>query len=111
MARERGAAASVGDGVMKRIPLTKRETELLVFIKGYSAANKNVAPSMNEMREAMGLKSKSSVYQWVLALELKGHIKRAPNSFRGISVVPEDPFEDISTKDLLDELQRRGVTV
>ena len=55
--------------------MTKRQAKLLEFIREYY--NKNgYSPSYDEMREPMGLASKSMVHSFITSLEKHGKIKR-----------------------------------
>lgn len=91
------------------LPLTPQQARLWRFI-----ASRESAPSFVEMRDAMGLKSKSGVHRMVAALEERGFIRRMPNKARAIEVVegarlPVAPFgmDEIPTSELRAELQRR----
>jgi repressor LexA len=50
-------------------------------------AEKGYAPSYDEIREALGAKSKSSVAALVIKLEERGYIRRMPNLARSIRLV------------------------
>lgn len=50
-------------------------------------------PSYEEMREAMGLKSRSGIHRLILSLEARGHIRRTPNRARAIELLAvRDPI-------------------
>ena len=68
--------------------LTPKLRSLLHFIESYAAENMGVMPSYDNMRESMGLKSKSGVHRMVKSLEYRGHIS-APRKARGISLTPK----------------------
>lgn len=61
--------------------LTERQAQLLAYIKQRISAN-NVAPSYVEMRDHLGLSSKSSVHRLVYSLIDRGHIKIKPGARR-----------------------------
>lgn len=63
--------------------LTAAQLELLDFIKRRIEAN-GYAPSFEEMKEHLGLKSKSGVHRLVRALEDRGHIRTLP--FRACAI-------------------------
>ena len=63
--------------------MTKRQAKLLEFIREYY--NKNgYSPSYDEMREPMGLASKSMVHSVIPSLEKHGKIKRVRHSARSV---------------------------
>lgn len=72
--------------------LTKKQHQLLVFIKERLDAT-GVAPSFEEMKEALELKSKSGIHRLITALEERGFIRRLPHRARALEVVatPELP--------------------
>ena len=65
--------------------LTKKQLELFDFIQKYTADN-GVAPSFDEMRDYMGLKSKSSIHRLISALERKEAVHRIPRQARSIAL-------------------------
>ena len=68
---------------MTQIKMTKRQAKLLEFIREYN--NKNgYSPSYDEMREPMGLSSKSMVHSFISSLEKHGKIKRVRHSARSV---------------------------
>lgn len=72
--------------------LTAKQHQLLVFIQERLADN-GVSPSFDEMKDALGLKSKSGVHRLVNALEERGFIRRMANRARALEVIkmPEKP--------------------
>ncbi len=66
--------------------LTAKQRELLNFLMKYQAEFDH-APSFEEMKEAIGLKSKSGIHRLVSALEERGHIRRLANRARAIEIV------------------------
>ena len=93
-----------------RIGLTKRQAELLAYIETYSATEW-VSPSFEEMKEALGLKSKSGVHRLIEALVERGYINRLPNRARALEVVKAPELKHYSTEALLLELRGRGIVV
>ena len=77
------------------IGLTKRQHDLLRFIQGFMAEHDGVAPSFDEMKEALGLASKSGVHRLVSALEERGFLRRHYHRARAMEVrdVPLSPPE------------------
>src|SRR5213083_2268910 len=66
--------------------LTKKQHELLMYINQRLAAT-GVAPSFDEMKDALALKSKSGVHRLISALEERGFIRRLPNRARALEVL------------------------
>lgn len=68
------------------IMLTKKQRQLLSFIE-LRIDEDGVSPSFDEMKDALGLKSKSGVHRLVKALEERGFIRRLPNRARALEVL------------------------
>ncbi len=66
--------------------LTAKQQQLLLFIDGRLNSG-GVSPSFDEMKDALGLKSKSGVHRLINALEERGFIKRMANRARALEVV------------------------
>lgn len=66
--------------------LTKKQKELLLIIKDRLAKD-SVPPSFDEMKEALGLKSKSGIHRLISGLEERGFIKRLPHRARALEIV------------------------
>lgn len=81
--------------------LTKKQQDLLIFIHERIAQG-DVAPSFDEMREALCLKSKSGIHRLINALVERGFLERLPNKARALNVrrLPEgyEPKEDDVTE-------------
>lgn len=71
--------------------MTHVQQSLLSFIKRYQAANAGVSPSYDEMKDALGLASKSGINRIIRGLEERGMIRRMPNHARMINVVDQSP--------------------
>ena len=65
--------------------LTKKQNELLIYIN-QNIRETGVAPSYEEMREALDLRSKSGIHRLISALEERGFIRRLPHRARAIEV-------------------------
>ena len=65
--------------------LTQKQRDLLILIHE-KLAKGEVAPSFDEMREALGLKSKSGIHRLIGALEERGFLERLPNKARALHV-------------------------
>ena len=70
-----------------KFSVTPKQHKLLEFIDAYCKAHHGVAPSFDQMQEALSLKSKSGVHGLVTALEERGAIRRIPYRCRTITVV------------------------
>ena len=81
--------------------LTKKQHQLLVFIRERMTAD-GIAPSFDEMKEALKLKSKSGIHRLITALEERGFLRRLPHRARALEVVK---LPDNAT----DRLPDRGV--
>lgn len=66
--------------------LTKKQIQLLSYINDKIQEN-GVAPSFDEMKDALGLKSKSGIHRLVGALEERGFLRRMANRARALDVV------------------------
>src|SRR5690242_8290899 len=71
--------------------LTRKQYELLMFINRRLGEG-GVSPSFEEMKDALGLKSKSGIHRLISGLEERGFIRRLPHRARALEVVrlPED---------------------
>lgn len=71
-----------------RMPLTRRQHDILRFFKEYSVAQ-GISPTLDETARHFGL-NKVTIFGHVAELERKGCLRRAaPGVSRGIQVVPE----------------------
>jgi repressor LexA len=66
--------------------LTRKQIELLDFIRTRIDAE-GVPPSFDEMKEALGLKSKSGIHRLITALEERGFIKRMAHRARALDIL------------------------
>ena len=66
--------------------LTRKQSELLDFLVRHSAEH-DVPPSFDEMRDALGLASKSGIHRLVSGLEERGYIRRLANRARAIEIL------------------------
>ena len=71
--------------------MTKNAKKLLEFLRKYIEKNK-ISPNYEEMKEHMGLKSKSSIFQYLEYLEELGHIKKDKLKSRSIELNSVIPF-------------------
>ena len=73
--------------------LTAKQRDLLNFLKRYQDEFDH-APSFDEMKDAIGLKSKSGIHRLVSALEERGHIRRLANRARAIEIIETPTASD-----------------
>lgn len=66
--------------------LTRKQRELLQFIQD-RLGETGVSPSFDEMKDALGLKSKSGVHRLITGLEERGFIRRLPHRARALEVM------------------------
>ena len=66
--------------------LTRKQSELLTYLSGHMQQH-DVPPSFDEMRDALGLASKSGVHRLVSGLEERGYIRRLANRARAIEIL------------------------
>lgn len=71
--------------------LTKKQKDLLIYIHTHMQGS-DLSPSFDEMREALGLKSKSGIHRLISALEERGYITRLPHRARALEItrLPDD---------------------
>ncbi len=66
--------------------LTRKQHELLRFIHE-RLKEAGIPPSFDEMKDALGLQSKSGIHRLITALEERGFIRRLPNRARALEVI------------------------
>lgn len=65
--------------------LTRKQYELLTFIE-QRLRDSGVAPSFDEMKEALQLRSKSGIHRLITALEERGFLRRLPHRARALEI-------------------------
>lgn len=65
--------------------LTRKQRDLLVYIHEHMSED-GIAPSFDEMKNALGLKSKSGIHRMITALEERGYIERLPHRARALEI-------------------------
>lgn len=85
--------------------LTQKQKDLLVLIDTRIKAV-GVPPSYDEMKDALGLASKSGIHRLITALEERGFVRRLPNKARALEVIkmPEglqndEPLRPVAAND------------
>lgn len=66
--------------------LTKKQFDLLMLIDT-RLKETGVAPSFDEMKDLLGLKSKSGIHRLISALEERGFLRRLPHRARALEVL------------------------
>lgn len=66
--------------------LTRKQLDLLDFIHK-RVQRDGVPPSFDEMKEALGLRSKSGIHRLITALEERGFLRRLPHRARALEIV------------------------
>ncbi|MBV8061626.1 MAG: transcriptional repressor LexA [Alphaproteobacteria bacterium] len=66
--------------------LTRKQKDLLVLIRNHLDKD-GVPPSFDEMKEALGLRSKSGIHRLITGLEERGFIKRLPHRARALEIL------------------------
>ena len=81
--------------------LTHQQQKLLQFINKFQLKS-NVTPSFDEMKDGLGLKSKSGIHRILSALEERGYIRKLNNRARAIEVlkIPKNKTERFNNKSI-----------
>lgn len=66
--------------------LTPQQHKLLEFIQS-RLEDTGISPSFDEMKDALGLRSKSGIHRLITALEERGFIRRLANRARALEIV------------------------
>jgi len=66
--------------------LTEKQRDLLLLIDKRIRTD-GVPPSYDEMKDHLGLASKSGIHRLITALEERGFIRRLPNKARALEVI------------------------
>ena len=93
--------------------MTRNQFDALAYIKNYISA-RGYAPSYDEIRVALGVKSKSHVSRVVKGLEALGQIRRMPYRARALEIVADPVMPTLSgfsLNDLAHEAKRRGLVL
>ena len=88
--------------------LTKKQHELLLFLEE-KIAQSGVTPSFEEMKNKVGLKSKSGIHRLISALEDRGFIKKLPFKARAIEILKSPNIRSKSSDNKIDTLDKHIV--
>ena len=72
--------------------LTEKQYKLLIFINKVLRET-GCCPSFEEMKDAVGLKSKSGIHALIEALEERGFIKKLPHKARALEIIRMPKFK------------------
>lgn len=67
--------------------ITPLQAKCLTEIARYQHENAGVSPSFEELRSALGVKSKSEVHRFLTGLEERGYVRRLKGKVRAIEVL------------------------
>lgn len=84
--------------------LTPKQHDLLLFLDN-SLKEKGICPSFDEMKDHLGLKSKSGIHRLLAELEKRRFIRRLPNKARALEVIglPENKNLSVKLKPVSDD--------
>ncbi|MBT6275122.1 MAG: transcriptional repressor LexA [Chromatiales bacterium] len=71
--------------------LTRRQREVLVYLRDRDAVT-DVAPTLDELCEALGLRSRGSLHKHVMALAEAGFIEPMNRKQRGVRLIADQPL-------------------
>lgn len=71
----------------KKLPLTKRQTEILSFIRGFIGEN-DYAPSYREIAKSLSLSSVATVAEYICVLTQKGYLTKDSSCARSLQLTP-----------------------
>ncbi len=71
----------------KQLPLTKRQSEILEYIKYFIDEN-SYAPSYREIAKSLKLSSVATVAEYISVLEQKGHLTKQGSCARALQLTP-----------------------
>jgi len=80
---------------MKQSVLTRRQAEILSFIKTHIQYS-GFPPTISEIQEQFSFKSPNAVQEHLKALVRKGQIRRTPNQWRGLELVASNKSREES---------------
>ncbi len=87
--------------------MTPKQALLLSFIEKFLAEHDGVSPSFEEMKVAIGLKSKSGIHKLVSSLIERGYLESIPNKARALRVLKPVPrtkkSDSLKVADWIDE--------
>ena len=88
--------------------LTKKQHQLFLFLEE-RISQSGVTPSFEEMKNKVGLKSKSGIHRLISALEDRGFIKKLPFKARAIEIIKSPIIKSKSSDHKPDTLDKQVV--
>lgn len=87
--------------------LTSQQAKVLRFIDSYVRANEGVSPTYDEIKDHLGIASKSGVNRIVTALKVRGFLRHGQNLSRNLEVLRLPPSAGPATP--TGERKRMGI--
>lgn len=87
--------------------LTEKQYKLLIFINKVTKETGS-SPSFEEMKDAIGLKSKSGIHSLINALEEREFIRKLPHKARALEVIRMPKFKP---KAIIEEEKKRDIAL
>lgn len=87
--------------------LTEKQYKLLMFINKITK-EKGISPSFDEMKNAIGLKSKSGIHALIAALEEREFIRKLPHKARALEVLKLPKFKPSA---IMEEEKKREIAL
>lgn len=87
LVREAYARILNDEAKSRHVGLTRRMAQVVLVIRSYEAAN-GMSPSYEEIAEAMGYQSKSSVHRLIHSLMKRGYVENLPDCARSLRLLP-----------------------
>lgn len=106
------------EGRENPVPLTPMQYRFMRVLQARLAQRPDIGPTYAELMQDMGLRSKSGIARLVDECVERGRIRKLSNRDRSLVVVhpvsegevePEDLLRSFSDRDILLEVQRRGL--
>jgi len=82
------------------VELTDKQREVLDFIERHIAIH-TVPPTLQEIAEGIGIRSRGVAHRYVQALRAAGHLDSGHGEHRGIRLLKPNPYRPASTLPLL----------
>jgi len=90
--------------------LTKKQKDLLLFIHEKMSED-DIPPSFEEMKDALGLKSKSGIHRLISALVERGYLQRLPHRARALEIIKlPDGFKSKSQGNVPQSIPANDIT-
>jgi SOS-response transcriptional repressor LexA len=67
-------------------PLSPAEAAALCYVAGHLEARRGIAPTVDQLRRALGLSSKAAAWRLLVRLEARGMLRRLPYRHQAIAL-------------------------